>query len=63
MSYNDDFGPRWVVNSEEVGSGVALFLAVAAAAFVLTPAFLFGVYIASGIWNADLSTLFGTNNS
>ena len=34
MSYNDDFGPRWVVNSEEVGSGVALFLAVAAAAVV-----------------------------
>ena len=54
MSYNDDFGPRWVVNSEEVGSGVALFLAVAAAAFVLTPAFLFGVYIASGIWNAKI---------
>jgi len=54
MSYNNDFGPKWVVNSEEVGSGAALALALFAAAFVLAPAFLIALAIGQSIWNARI---------
>lgn len=54
MSYNNDFGPKWTVNSEELGGGVVALLAVMAAALVLAPAFLFGTWLASNIWNAKI---------
>ena len=54
MANNDNFGPKWVVNSEEMGSGAAMLLALFAAAFVLAPAFLLGTWIAASIWNARI---------
>ncbi|MDD3466210.1 MAG: hypothetical protein PHE67_03595 [Campylobacterales bacterium] len=54
MAYGNDFGPKWTVNSEEVGGGVAIVMAVMAAIFVLAPAFIFGVWLGTKIWNAKI---------
>ncbi len=54
MSYSNDFGPKWTVNSEELGGGVVALLAVMAALFVLAPAFILGVRIGASIWNAKI---------
>jgi hypothetical protein len=54
MAYNNDFGPKWTVNSEEVGGGVAIVLTIMAAVFVLAPAFIFGVWLGTKIWNAKI---------
>lgn len=54
MSYNDDFGPKWCMSSEEVGGGFAFLIALFLAGFILLPAFLLGVYFGSNIWNVKI---------
>lgn len=45
MSHNDDFGPKWCMNTQEVSSGFILLIALFLAGFILFPAFLLGMYL------------------
>ena len=54
MSHNDDFGPRWCMNTQEVSSGFILLIALFLAGFILFPAFLLGMYLGANVWNVKI---------
>lgn len=51
---DNDFGPKWTVNSGEVLAGGAYLLAFIAAIFILAPAFIIGVFIGERIWDVKI---------
>lgn len=54
MSYNNDYGPRWCMSSQEVGSGIVFLIALFIAGFILFPAFLLGMYLGAKVWNVKI---------
>jgi hypothetical protein len=51
---DNDFGPKWTVNSEEVGGGIAILLVFAAAMFIVAPAFIIGSRLGAAIWDVKI---------
>ena len=53
-SNDDDFGPKWCMNTQEVSSGFALLIALFLAGIILCPAFLLGMYLGAKVWNVKI---------
>jgi len=51
---SEDYGPRWCVNSEEVGAGIMLYLFIGVIAFSVLPVFFLGYLLASKIWDVKI---------
>ena len=51
---SDDFGPRWCLNSEEVGVGMMLYIAIGIIFFSVLPVLFLGYWLASKIWDVKI---------
>ncbi len=51
---SDDYGPRWCVNSEEVGAGILFYLIIGVIAFSVLPMFFLGYLLVSKIWDVKI---------
>ena len=54
MSNDDDFGPKWCMNTQEVSSGFILLIVLFLAGFILFPAFILGMYLGANVWNVKI---------
>lgn len=51
---SDDYGPRWYVSSEEMGTGLILYAVIAVSIFSVLPAFFLGWNLGSRIWDVKI---------
>ena len=50
----DDYGPRWYVSSEAMGTGLMLYVVIAISIFSVLPAFFLGWGLGSRIWDVKI---------
>lgn len=51
---SDDYGPRWCVNSQEMGTGIILYVVIVISVFSVLPAFFIGWGLASKLWDVKI---------
>lgn len=51
---SNDYGPRWYVSSEEMGTGLILYIVIAVSIFSVLPAFFLGWGLGSKIWDVKI---------
>ena len=51
---SDDYGPRWCVNSQEMGTGIILYVVIVISVFSVLPAFFLGWGLASKLWDVKI---------
>lgn len=51
---SDDFGPRWCMNSQEVGLGIMLYIVVGIIVFSVLPVFFLCYGLASRLWDVKI---------